>query len=28
VVEIFAENYRRFISGKPLQYVVNFERGY
>jgi phosphoglycerate dehydrogenase-like enzyme len=28
VVEIFTENYRRFVAGKPLQYVVDFERGY
>ena len=28
VVRIFTENYRRFMAGKPLQYVVDFERGY
>jgi phosphoglycerate dehydrogenase-like enzyme len=28
VVKIFAENYRRFVVGKPLQYVVDFKRGY
>jgi len=28
VVEIFAENYRRFVAERSLQYVVDFERGY
>ena len=28
VVDIFAENYRLFVTGKPLKYVVDFERGY
>ena len=28
VVEIFAENYRRFTAGKPLQNRVDFKRGY
>jgi len=28
VVEIFAENYRRFVAETSLQYVVDFERGY
>lgn len=28
VVAIFAENYRRFAAGQPLQYVVDFEKGY
>jgi phosphoglycerate dehydrogenase-like enzyme len=28
VVEIFAENYRRFVARMPLQYVVDFDRGY
>jgi phosphoglycerate dehydrogenase-like enzyme len=25
---IFFENYRRFVKGEPLQYLVEFERGY
>jgi len=28
VVDIFAENYRLFVTGKPLKYVVDFDRGY
>jgi phosphoglycerate dehydrogenase-like enzyme len=28
IVRIFVENYRRFIEGKPLQYLIDFERGY
>ncbi|MFZ0132343.1 MAG: D-2-hydroxyacid dehydrogenase [Desulfobacterales bacterium] len=28
IVEVFAENYRRFIRGEPLLYRVDFERGY
>ena len=28
IVDIFAENYRLFVAGKPLKYVVDFERGY
>ena len=28
VVEILADNYRRFVAGKPLRYRVDFERGY
>jgi len=28
IVPIFADNYRRFITGKPLQYVVDFSAGY
>ncbi|MGB8427965.1 MAG: D-2-hydroxyacid dehydrogenase [Desulfobacterales bacterium] len=28
IVEVFAENYRRFIKGEPLLYRVDFERGY
>lgn len=28
IVEVFAENYRRFIGGEPLLYRVDFERGY
>ena len=25
---VFCDNYRRFIAGKPLKYVVDFARGY
>ncbi len=28
IVGVFADNYRRFHAGKPLRYVVDFERGY
>ena len=28
VVDIFAKNYRLFVEGKPLKYVVDFERRY
>lgn len=28
IVPVFVENYRNFISGKPLDYVIDFERGY
>ncbi|MCB1856950.1 MAG: D-2-hydroxyacid dehydrogenase [Gammaproteobacteria bacterium] len=28
IVALFARNYRRFITGRPLEYRVNFERGY
>ncbi len=28
VVPIFAENYRRFTAGRPLRYVVDFDKGY
>jgi len=28
IVEIFTENYRRFLEKKPLQYVIDFKRGY
>ena len=28
IVNIFARNYRRFVEGKPLHYVVDFTRGY
>lgn len=28
IVELFSENYRRFIKGGPLLYRVDFERGY
>ena len=28
IVGVFAGNYRRFERGEPLQYVVDFERGY
>lgn len=28
ITKLFVENYRLFIEGKPLKYVVDFERGY
>lgn len=28
IVPIFLENYRRFVSGRALKYLVSFERGY
>jgi phosphoglycerate dehydrogenase-like enzyme len=28
VVALFAENYRRYIDGKPLLHLINFDRGY
>ena len=28
IVEIFVENYGRYMEGKPLKYQVDFERGY
>jgi len=28
IVDIFAENYRLFVTGAPLKYVVDFDRGY
>ena len=28
IVNIFAENYRRFVAGQPLRYAVDFDRGY
>ena len=28
IVDIFSENYRLFVDGKPLKYVVDFDRGY
>ena len=28
MVEVFAENYRLYMEGKPLKYLVDFERGY
>ena len=28
IADIFCENYARFCSGKPLKYVVDFDRGY
>jgi len=28
IVDIFAENYQLFVTGAPLKYVVNFDRGY
>ena len=26
--EVFCDNYRRFLAGEPLKYVVDFARGY
>jgi phosphoglycerate dehydrogenase-like enzyme len=28
VIEVFAENYRRYLAGSPLLHLVDFERGY
>jgi len=28
IAPVFIENYRRWVSGEPLQYQVDFERGY
>lgn len=28
VTPIFIDNYRRYLSGKPLQYIVDFDAGY
>jgi phosphoglycerate dehydrogenase-like enzyme len=28
IVPIFVENYRRYMAGEPLQYVVDFDAGY
>ena len=28
IVGVFADNYRRFVAGQPLQHAVDFERGY
>ncbi len=28
VVDIFVENYGRFVQGSPLLHVIDFERGY
>jgi phosphoglycerate dehydrogenase-like enzyme len=28
IAEIFSENYRRFCNGEPLNYLVDFDRGY
>lgn len=28
ITKLFIENYQLYIEGKPLKYVVNFERGY
>jgi len=28
IMEIFCDNYRRFLDHRPLRYVVDFERGY
>jgi hypothetical protein len=28
IMDIFAENYRLFVTGEPLKYVVDFDIGY
>ena len=28
ITDLFVENYRLFLDGKPLKYAVDFERGY
>jgi phosphoglycerate dehydrogenase-like enzyme len=28
IANVFIENYQRYITGQPLKYLVNFERGY
>lgn len=28
IAQIFTDNYNRFMAGEPLQYLVDFERGY
>jgi phosphoglycerate dehydrogenase-like enzyme len=28
ITKVFIENYRRYAAGEPLQYLVDFERGY
>ena len=28
ITSLFCENYRRFVSGRTLKYVVDFENGY
>ena len=28
ITKVFVENYRLYVEGKPLKYVVDFERGY
>ena len=28
IVDIFAENYRRFLTGTPLLHQIDFQRGY
>ena len=28
IARVFIDNYRLYIEGKPLKYVVDFERGY
>ncbi|MEJ5225690.1 MAG: NAD(P)-dependent oxidoreductase, partial [Anaerolineales bacterium] len=28
IAALFCENYRRFVAGQPLRYVVDFEKGY
>jgi phosphoglycerate dehydrogenase-like enzyme len=28
IARVFIENYNRFVAGRQLQYLVDFERGY
>jgi len=28
IAPIFIDNYRRYVQGQPLQYVVDFDAGY
>ncbi|MCP4297911.1 MAG: D-2-hydroxyacid dehydrogenase, partial [Proteobacteria bacterium] len=28
IVSIFADNYTRFIKNKPMEFVIDFDRGY
>jgi phosphoglycerate dehydrogenase-like enzyme len=28
IAAIFRENYRRYCAGDPLEYLIDFERGY
>jgi len=28
IAPVFVDNYKRWIAGDPLKYIVDFERGY
>ena len=28
IVDVFADNYQRYVSGQPLAHLVDFARGY